>query len=109
LHAAFASKTGSGITITCPGFYGPQGRMLRAPIAFPGLIDSLASFSSGGQRVSNFEMETSAIYGLGKLLGHQCLSVSTIIANRATQRFSSAADAAIDRMIVLALDVISRS
>ena len=109
LCAAFAGTMGSGITVTCPGFYGPQGRVLRAPIAFPRLIDALGTFSSRGHRVSNFEMETSAIYGLGKLLGHQCLSVSTIIANRVTQRFSADANAAIDRMIVLALEVITRS
>jgi uridine phosphorylase len=107
LRAAFADKMASGITVTCPGFFGPQGRVLRAPIALPHLIDALGSFSSRGHRVTNFEMETSAIYGLGRLLGHQCLSISTIVANRVKGTFSADADKAVDRMIVNALEVIA--
>jgi uridine phosphorylase len=107
LRAAFADKMASGITITCPGFYGPQGRVLRAPVAFPHLIDALGTFSSRGHRVTNFEMETSAIYGLGRLLGHHCLSISTIVANRVKGSFSADADKAVDRMISNALEVIS--
>ena len=56
-----------GITVTCPGFYGPQGRVLRLGLANPHLVDRLSSFRFGAHRISNFEMETSAIYGLGKL------------------------------------------
>ena len=58
-----------GITVTCPGFYGPQGRVLRLGLRHPGLVDNLTGFSFGKHRISNFEMETAAIYGLGKLLG----------------------------------------
>lgn len=108
LKSAFAGKTINGITITCPGFYGPQGRMLRAPLAFPNLIDALSSFESRGHRVCNFEMETSAIYGLGNLLGHHCLSLSCIIANRANLTFSKDGDAAIENMIVASLEQIER-
>jgi len=96
-----------GITVTCPGFYAPQGRRLRLPLAFPQLIDTLSSFSSGMHRITNFEMETSAIYGLGKLMGHHCLSVNTIIANRQTKTFSSDAAAAVDRMIRKSLEIIA--
>jgi uridine phosphorylase len=107
LRAAFADKMASGITVTCPGFYGPQGRVLRAPVALPHLIDALGTFASRGHRVTNFEMETSAIYGLGRLLGHQCLSISTIVANRVKGSFSVDADKAIERMIVSSLEVIA--
>src|SRR5579875_682409 len=62
-----------GITVTCPGFYGPQGRVLRLGVRNPQLIDRLTEFKFGQHRITNFEMETSAIYGLGKLLGHHCL------------------------------------
>ncbi|MCH5598205.1 nucleoside phosphorylase [Niabella ginsengisoli] len=71
-----------GITVTCPGFYGPQGRVLRLGISNPNLIDRLTDFSYGPHRITNFEMETSAIYGLGKLLGHHCLALNAIVANR---------------------------
>lgn len=107
LRAAFANKMASGITVTCPGFYGPQGRVLRAPIAFPNLIDALGTFSSRGHRVTNFEMETSAIYGLGKLLGHQCLSISAIVANRVSGTFSADGGKAVERMIEACLPVIA--
>ncbi len=107
LLAAFKEKMTTGITITCPGFYGPQGRILRAPLAFPGFIDALSTFDNDGNRITNFEMETSAIYGLGTLLGHRCLSISTIVANRVTQEFSTDPNTAIDRMIRRALETIS--
>ena len=106
LRKHFSNDFHSGITITCPGFYGPQGRVLRAPIAYPQLIDALGTFSSRGHRVSNFEMETSAIYGLGKLLGHHCLSISAIVANRVEKTFSSDAGAAVDDMIRASLEII---
>ena len=109
LRALFAGRMTTGITVTCPGFYGPQGRLLRAPLAFPQLMHSLGSFTSRGQRVTNFEMETSAMYGLGKLLGHHCLSLSTIVANRILGTFSADADAALDRMIVQTLEIIAAS
>ena len=107
LRSLFADRMTQGITVTCPGFYGPQGRILRAPLAFPQLIDRLSGFSSGGHRITNFEMETSAIYGLGKLLGHHCLSISAIIANRLSGEFSKDAYATIDKMIVECLEIIS--
>jgi uridine phosphorylase len=65
----FTQNTFHGITVTCPGFYGPQGRVLRMGLSLPHLNDSLTRFSFGQHRITNFEMETAAIYGLGKSLG----------------------------------------
>lgn len=96
-----------GITVTCPGFYAPQGRKLRLPLAFPTLVDTLSSFESGSHRITNFEMETSAIYGLGKLMGHHCLSVNTIVANRQAKTFSKDAAAAVENMIRKSLGIIA--
>ncbi len=73
-----------GVTISAPGFYGPQGRELRLPLAHPQLNEKIESFSHKGLRITNFEMESSAIYGLSKLLGHKALTVCLIIANRVT-------------------------
>jgi uridine phosphorylase len=98
-----------GITVTCPGFYGPQGRVLRMGLTHPQLIDRLTSFSFGNHRVSNFEMETSAIYGMGKILGHHCLSLSAIVANRITKEFSKDGGAAVEKLIVKTLENISAS
>lgn len=95
-----------GITVTCPGFYGPQGRVLRGPVAFPQLIDKLSTFQHESHRITNFEMETSAIYGLGKLLGHRCMSINTVVANRVNKSFSADAGTAIDHMIRHSLEVI---
>jgi uridine phosphorylase len=96
-----------GITVTCPGFYGPQGRVLRLGLTNPDLIDRLTQFTFGKHRITNFEMETSAIYGLGKLLGHQCLSISAIVANRVKKEFSKNGDAAVKNMIKKSLEIIS--
>lgn len=95
-----------GITVTCPGFYGPQGRVLRMGLTQPQLIDRLTSFSFGQHRISNFEMETSAIYGMGKVLGHHCLSLSAIVANRISKEFSKDGGAAVEALIQKALEII---
>ncbi len=96
-----------GITVTCPGFYGPQGRVLRLGLKNPGLINKLTDFNYNNHRISNFEMETSAIFGLGKLLNHQCMSVNAIVANRVLQKFSKDGNAAVEKLIVKALEVLS--
>jgi uridine phosphorylase len=95
-----------GITVTCPGFYGPQGRVLRLGLSHPELIDRLTNFTYGPYRITNFEMETSGIYGLGKALGHHCLSLSAIVANRVGKAFSKNGEATIDRLISKTLDTI---
>lgn len=89
----------AGITATCPGFYAPQGRNLRLGLSMPHLNDQLTAFRFGNLKITNFEMETSAIYGLGKMMGHHCLSLSAIVANRITRAFSGDADATIDKLI----------
>ena len=89
-----------GITVTCPGFYGPQGRVLRLGISNPELINRLTQFRFGQHRITNFEMETSAIYGLSRLLGHNCLSLNAVIANRVRKEFSKDGKAAVENLIV---------
>ena len=103
----FVNNFHQGITVTCPGFYGPQGRILRLGLSHPDLIDRLTAFSFGAHRIGNFEMETSAIYGLGKLLGHHCLSLSAIVANRISGEFSRDGQAAVENLIRQSMDVIS--
>ena len=73
-----------GVTISAPGFYGPQGRVLRLPLAAPELNKHIEEFSFNDLKITNFEMESSAIYGLSKMLGHEALTVCLIIANRVT-------------------------
>jgi uridine phosphorylase len=93
-----------GFTGTAGGFYGPQGRILRLPIQDSDLNNKMDKFEFNGIRMTNLEMETGAIYGLGKLLGHQCLSLNAIIANRATGTFSDDPYKAVDALIIYALD-----
>src|SRR5882757_11049006 len=95
-----------GVTVTCPGFYGPQGRVLRLGLSQPELIDRLTSFSYGPHRITNFEMETAGIYGLGRLLGHHCLSLSVIVANRISKTFSADGNAAVEKLIRETLDIV---
>jgi uridine phosphorylase len=95
-----------GITVTAPGFYGPQGRELRLKSKSRQLIDKLSHFSHNGHRITNFEMESSAIFGLGKLLGHECISVNVVVANRVIQQYSKDSNAAVESLIEKALEVI---
>ena len=105
----FVSPFHQGITVTCPGFYGPQGRVLRLGLQNPDLVNRLTSFRFGAHRISNFEMETAAIYGLGRLMGHHCLALNVIVANRVVQEFSKNATTQIDRLIQLFLTTFSES
>ena len=77
-----------GITITAPGFFGPQIRTLRAEPKFPNMIEAFRSFNYLDERILNFEMETSALYGLAKILGHEAVTVDLVLANRAIGKFS---------------------
>ena len=103
----FTEGYSHGITVTCPGFYGPQGRILRLPLKMPNLVDQMTSFKYGQHRIANFEMETSAIYGLCNLLGHQCLSINVIIANRVKKEYSKDIGKAVDHMIEKSLGIIA--
>lgn len=96
-----------GITVTAPGFYGPQGRVLRLGLSNPDLVDQFTGFRYGNHRITNFEMETSAIYGLGRLLGHQCLSLNAIVANRVKKEFSKDGAAAVEKLIVKTLETLT--
>jgi uridine phosphorylase len=104
----FGTEYHKGITVTCPGFYGPQGRVLRLGLRYPELNDLMTSFRFGPHRISNFEMETSAIYGLGRLLGHQCLSLNAIVANRVTREFSKDHQATVSRLIRTSLEILEK-
>jgi uridine phosphorylase len=95
-----------GMTGTAGGFYGPQGRVLRLPLQDPDLNSKLDNFSYKGYRITNFEMETSVIYGLSKLLGHNALSLNAIIANRANGTFSEKPKQTVDKLIEYALEKI---
>jgi uridine phosphorylase len=94
-----SDKMHKGITATAGGFYGPQGRVLRLNIQDSTLNSKMDSFLFEGNRITNLEMETSAIYGLSALLGHQALSLNAIIANRANGTFSSDPYKAVDELI----------
>ena len=96
-----------GITLTSTGFYGPQGRSLRLKPSIDNFIEDLSKLQFGAHRVTNLEMETSGIYGLGKLLGHKCLSINAILANRQAKTFSKDAKAIVEKAILLTLEKIA--
>lgn len=83
-----SDKTYEGITITSSGFYGPQGRQLRLKTKTSQLNDHLTAFNEGGLKVTNFEMESSALFALGRELGHHCATICLGIANRPKMEFS---------------------
>lgn len=93
-----------GITATAPGFYGPQGRELRLHAAYPGLNDRISSFRYRGERVINFEMETSALYSLGKMMGHNTLTICAVIANRMKGTYSPKPKETIKKLTQVLLD-----
>ncbi|MBJ6145922.1 nucleoside phosphorylase [Hymenobacter sp. BT559] len=99
-----------GNTVTCPGFYGPQGRRLRLDLRQPDYMQRLQSFRhqspEGDFRLSNFEMETAGYYALGQLLGHEVLSLNAIVANRATGEFAKDAGDIVDRLIARTLALL---
>lgn len=97
-----------GITATAPGFYGPQGRQLRLPPKEENINDKLQSFSYKDHRITNFEMETSALYGLGNLLGHDCCTCCTIIANRIRNEYSKDYHKDVDRLITTVLERLTQ-
>ncbi len=95
------------ITATASGFYGPQGRLLRIEPADLLLNEKLSTFEYNGKRIANFEMETSAIYGLGSILGHHTITVCTIIANRLTKQFSKDYLTAVKKMTEKVLELVT--
>ena len=100
----FESYTIKGVTISAPGFYGPQGRVLRLPLADSHLNEKIESFTHNGRRITNFEMESSAINGLSKLMGHDSVTICAIIANRvikdATKDYQPAIKSLIEQTLI---------
>ena len=93
-----------GLTISAPGFYGPQGRQLRLPLADPKLNEKITAFEHKGKKITNYEMESSAIFGLSKLLGHNAVTVCNIIANRIRKEYSADYKISMEKLIVKILD-----
>ena len=108
LEKLYAPEVFKGITATAPGFYGPQGRRLRLIPQDEHLNEKLESYAFNGYKVTNMEMETAAIYGLSKLLGHQALSMNAIIANRPAGTFSADPGKAVEKLIQYALPIICK-
>lgn len=106
-HQLYENHILTGITATCGGFYGPQGRMLRLEPKDSIFRNKLQSFRYEDLKITNFEMETSAIYGLSKLLGHQACSMNAILANRANGSFSKKPDETIDNLIQYTLNKLT--
>lgn len=88
-----------GNTVTCPGFFGPQGREVRLRPAIPDIIEKLAAINVDGFQMTNFEMETAGYYAMGRLLGHEMLSLNAIVANRITHEFAKDGYKIVDNLI----------
>lgn len=108
LHQLFKDHCYSGITATAPGFYGPQGRVLRMPLRIPDLNQLLNQFNIDGYRVNNFEMETSAIYALSRVLGHNACTVCVAVANRFKKEISKDYHQPLSNLIDLVLHQLTR-
>lgn len=103
----YGPETTKGCTISAPGFYAPQGRSLRLEINFPEWNHSIEKFNFKNQKITNFEMESSAIYGLSKLMGHKALTICAIIANRVNQEYLSSYKQVMNDLILYTLDKLS--
>lgn len=101
-----SDRVRKGITVTSSGFYGPQGRSLRLASKMPDIHHALEKFNDNGQQIVNFEMESSAIFALGKALGHRCTSICLGVANRPQEIFSTGIEAAMDELITYVLERI---
>ncbi|MCU0420539.1 MAG: nucleoside phosphorylase [Cyclobacteriaceae bacterium] len=106
LRAQIGKEMIVGNTVTCPGFYAPQGRQLRVPIRFPQLIEDLNYYHKGDFWLTNFEMETSGYYALARLLGHEVLSVNAIIANRVKNKFVKNPNKVVESLIQKVLEAL---
>jgi len=103
-----SDATIKGFTGTNVGFYGPQGRVLRGEVPDPEMNNKIGEFQYNGYSVTNLEMETSGIYGISKLLGHNAASMNLVLANRATGEFLENASEMMDKLILYTLDKIAR-
>jgi uridine phosphorylase len=107
LAGLFGEGFHKGITITAPGFYGPQGRQIRLETAFPQLNERISRFRYHDERIINFEMETSALYALGKMLGHNTLTVCSVLANRMKETYSRKPKETIRKLTALLLEKLA--
>ncbi len=108
LENALSQSMFNGITASCSGFYAPQGRVLRCELAFPEMMNLLTSFQFENNFITNFEMETGAMYGLAKILGHHCCSINAIVANRVTKQHTNKGDETMNLLIEQVLERIAR-
>jgi uridine phosphorylase len=108
LQALNGDQVQQGVTISAPGFYGPQGRVVRLPLAMPDINEKITAFRLGDKRVTNYEMECSAIYGLSALLGHQAATVCVIIANRLAGTYSQDYKKQVKLLVGYVLNSLSR-
>lgn len=106
LLAKFALDLPRGITMTAPGFYGPQGRCIRSHNVYPNLIKQANSFTVGGRHITNLEMETAGIYALANMFGHHAISINAILASRVKEEFSANPQEVVDQAIRYILDRI---
>ncbi len=108
LFELFNKGIPSGITISAPGFYGPQGRMIRLAPLDPGMNDRMAKFNFKGLKIMNYEMESSALFGLAALLGHEAITVCAMIANRANHEFTKDYRPVVNALIRLTLEGLTK-
>ncbi|MBK6445612.1 MAG: nucleoside phosphorylase [Bacteroidetes bacterium] len=108
LENALSEGMFKGITASCSGFYAPQGRILRYELARPDFIPTLNSFKHGNHRITNFEMETGAMYGLAKILGHHCCSINAIVANRINNKHTHKGEETMNNLIETVLDRLAK-
>ena len=104
---AFADKTVKGMTISASGFYGPQGRVVRLPLAMPDMIENFISFEHGGYKITNIEMEGSAIAGLASHLGHNAATVCCAIAHRYLKAANTDYKPRVEELCRLCLDTLA--
>ena len=95
-----------GITIACGGFYGPQGRVLRIPLSDPDQNSKIENFEYNGYKITNFEMESSAVAGMAKLLGHRAMTVCLVIANRYAKEMNTDYHSLMEQLVIKVLDRI---
>lgn len=107
LAGLFSGSAVMGITMSAPGFYAPQGRVLRLPLSMPDMLERLESFEYKGRYFTNFEMESSAIAGLGRLMGHRAGTVCTIIANRYLKSSNTDYKASVEATVAKSLDLLA--
>ena len=107
LETTLSKGMHKGITASCSGFYAPQGRVLRYELARKDFITTLNTFRFGDHRITNFEMETGAMYGLARILGHHCCSINAIVANRITNDHTEKGEETMNKLIETVLDRIA--